>query len=291
MSFLYARSARFDDHGHALSEDEMRKLAPSIFATTAHESRSDRFKPVPSIEVIRGLQQEGFQPVAVQQCNTRDASKRNFTKHMIRLRYMGGNTRNLQVGDNIFEAGIVNGNDGSAAYSIFGGLFRIRCLNSLVAAVGGTFNAKVRHSGDIVAKVIEATQAATADAELALAAPQDWGAIALNRDERMAFAEGARLIRWGDAEGNVETPIQAAQLLIPRRQDDTGSDLWTTFNVCEENAIRGELSAIGRDANGRRRRFTSREVKGIDQNVNVNRALWTLAAKMAELKGAAPVAA
>ena len=31
--------------------------------------------------------------------------------------------------------------------------------------------------------------------------------------------------------------------------------------------------------------MTTREVKGIDQDVKLNRALWTLANKMAELKG------
>ena len=41
------------------------------------------------------------------------------------------------------------------------------------------------------------------------------------------------------------------------------------------------------DANGRRiasRRVSTREVKGIDQDVKLNRAMWQLAEEMARLK-------
>jgi hypothetical protein len=130
------------------------------------------------------------------------------------------------------------------------------------------------------------------DAKLALAAPQDWAQIQLDRDEKLAMAEAARVLRFGDAEGNVNTPIQATQLLEARRRDDTENNLWTNFNVIQENAIRGGLHGVAIDANTRPRRITTRSVNGIDGDVRLNRALWTLANKMAELKGwRAPVAA
>jgi hypothetical protein len=56
------------------------------------------------------------------------------------------------------------------------------------------------------------------------------------------------------------------------------------MNVVQENVIKGGLSAMRRD--GREtRRVTTREVRGIDQDVKLNRALWQLAERMAELKG------
>lgn len=59
---IYTETARFDT-GRALTETEMRRIAPSIFAVTAHESRSERFQPIPTIEILRGLMREGFMPV------------------------------------------------------------------------------------------------------------------------------------------------------------------------------------------------------------------------------------
>ena len=82
---IYTQTARFDT-GRALTETEMRHIAPSIFAVTAHESRSERFKPIPTIEVLRGLMQEGFMPVGAKQSRSRTEDKADFTKHLIRLR-------------------------------------------------------------------------------------------------------------------------------------------------------------------------------------------------------------
>jgi hypothetical protein len=95
------------------------------------------------------------------------------------------------------------------------------------------------------------------------------------------------VIRFGDGNGNVSTPIQADQFLRARRVADASDDLWTTFNRVQENTIRGGLQAWGRDGNNRPRRATSREVTGIDQDVKLNRALWMLGERMAALKGAA----
>lgn len=282
---VYAHTARFD-HATALSEDNMRQLAPSIFATTAHESRSERFRPIPTIEVLRGLQKEGFSVVGAKQSVARVDDRRDYTKHMVRLRRLDEDTK-YKVGDTIFEVLLKNANDGTAAYDLLAGLFRICCLNSLVSQTDNMESLRVRHSGDVEHKVIEGTYRVLDTAEQSLKAPQDWPQIALNRDEQIVFAEAAHVLRFADADGNVETPIKPQQLLIPRRTADVRDDLWTTFNRVQENAIRGGLTAMGRDANNRPRRTTTRGVNGIDQDVKLNRALFTLASKMAELKQAA----
>lgn len=281
---VYTNTARFDT-GRPMTEDEMFKVAPSIFAVEAHESRSERFKPIPTIEVLRGLAKEGFHAVGAVQGTTRDPGKRAYTKHLIRLRRFDGQTYN--VGDNVVECLLKNANDGTAAYDLMAGMFRIRCLNSLVAQTSTIDSVKVRHSGDVGAKVIEGTFRVLGEAENLLTAPQDWSRIQLAAPEREAFAEAARVIRFGDDEtGEVKTPITARHLLTPRRFDDRADDLWTTFNVVQEHVIRGGDTAMGRDANLRRRRSTSRAVNGIDQSVKLNKALWVLAESMAKLKAA-----
>ncbi|ALA16092.1 phosphoribosylamine--glycine ligase [Chelatococcus sp. CO-6] len=283
---VYAQTARFDT-GRALTEDELFRLAPSIFATTAHESRSERFKPIPTIEVLRGLAKEGFLPVGAKQSRSRDVSKRDFTKHLIRLRRMDDGRR-YQVGDTVCEILLKNANDGTSAYDLMAGLFRIRCLNSLVAQTSTIDSVKVRHSGDVTSKVIEGTYRVLGEAEKTLEAPVEWSQLQLSPPERQAFAEAAHVLRFADAEGEINTPIQPEKLLLPRRYDDANkSDLWMTFNVVQENVIRGGLRGIARDANNRPRRVSTRAVNGIDQDVKLNKALWVLAERMAELRKAA----
>lgn len=284
---LYGASARFDV-ARPLSDDELRRAAPSIFATDAHESRSARFAAVPTIDVLEALRREGFFPVLARQSKTRDQSKRDFTKHMIRLRRFD-NVAAYQVGDNVCEIILKNANDGTSAYDLMAGLFRIRCMNSLVAQTSTIDSVKVRHSGDAIGQVIEGTYRVLGEATNLLAAPAEWSNIALPVEAKHAFAEAAHVLRFGDSEGRVETPIRPVQLLAPRRQGDTGADLWSTLNVVQENIIRGGLSARApatRDERGRvvrGRMVTTRDVNGIDQDVKLNKALWVLGERMAQL--------
>lgn len=260
----------------------MRAQAPSIFAKEAHESRSDRFRAIPTIDILRGLGKEGFSVVAVKQSIARDAGKAPFTKHLIRMRRLDDAAKH-RVGDNVLEMLLRNGNDGSSAYDLMAGMFRIACLNSLVAQTSTIDSIKVRHSGDVMGKVIEGTYRVVNEADKLLAAPADWGKLELKRDHQIAFAKAAHVLRFADGDGNVTTPVQPERLLHARRPEDNAADLWTTFNVVQENVIRGGLHGIGRNANGQTRRTTTREIKGIDQDVKLNKALWVLAEEMRKL--------
>jgi hypothetical protein len=171
------------------------------------------------------------------------------------------------------------------------GLFRIRCMNSLVAQTSTLDSVKVYHKGQVGSQVIEGTYRVMEAAQKALAAPQQWSEVALDKDETQILAETAHEIRFGgDDDYDVRThAIRPDQLLRARREGDRGHDLWTGFNVVQENAIRGGLHGVKIDANNRRRNTSTREIKGIDQDVRINRALFAMAAKMAELKGVAAI--
>jgi hypothetical protein len=270
MSIYDCKHARFD-HARPLTEDELRKVAPSVFAVTAHESRSDRFAVIPTIEVLHALSREGFQVVAAQQSTTRSADKRDYTKHMLRIRRFGDG-KQYAVGDSVFEIILKNANDGTSAYDLMGGLFRIRCLNSLVAAESTIDTVKVYHKGNVANAVIDGTYSVIDSAEKALVAPQDWSQLRLTYDDKMAFAEAAHDIRFGEEDRSIEPRV----LLHARRQSDATDDLWTTFNRVQENVIVGGLVGQSIDNRGRQRRRTTREITGIDQDVRLNRALWKL---------------
>jgi hypothetical protein len=88
-------------------------------------------------------------------------------------------------------------------------------------------------------------------------------------------------LRYGDrAEGQAPAPINAAQLNEPRRVEDSGASLWSTFQRVQENALRGGVP--GRTVQGKR--MHTREVASIDRGVGLNRALWILAEEMRRLK-------
>lgn len=268
--------------GEALTDDQLRAAVPSIFATEAHESRSDRFVVVPTIDVLTGLRKEGFDPFFAQQANTRIEGKAEFTKHMLRLRHRSITNAEGEA----FEIILVNANDGTSSYQMVPGFFRFVCANGLM--VGDSFNeVKVRHSGDAIHEVIEGAYTVLEDAPHVAEQVETFKGISLDDAERKVFAEVVHELRFPEAhkEDGKPAPVQADALLRTRRNADRLSDLWTVGNVLQENVIKGGLHGSVKDGNGRTRRQRTRSVKGIDQNKALNRAIWSLTEKMAELKG------
>jgi len=273
-----------------LTIDQIARYAPSAVAVAPHESRSERYTYVPTVEVIQGMQSAGFFPFAATQSRSRDLTRAEFTKHMIRFRRLEDMHRAAIVGDMVPEIVWVNSHDGTSLAELMLGLWRFVCGNGMMVSDSTLASLAVKHTGDIVGQVIEGSLAIAGQSERALSTVQDWSRLQLTSGEQQAFAESAHHLRFADSEGKVSTPITAAQLLAPRRREDDGADLWRTFNRVQENVVRGGLRArrestrneYGRLVRGRR--VSTREVKGIDQDVKLNRALWQLAEKMAELK-------
>jgi len=155
-----------------------------------------------------------------------------------------------------------------------------------VVDAGSISTFRVPHKGDVIGKVIEGAFTVIQESVRALDAPRTWTGIPVTEPERLVFAEAAHHMRFADAAGEVTTPVKPTQLLAPRRAGDTAKDLWTTFNVIQENVIRGGLRAIRYEQGRRPRRVTTREVGSIDADVKLNKALWILAEGMARLKAA-----
>jgi hypothetical protein len=272
----------------SLSLEEMQSRIPAIFAEEAHTSRSDRYVFVSTKQMVEQLVSCDFVPVEASVSKARDDERKAFTKHAIRFRHKqdltGGGAR--KVGDTHFEVLLRNAHDGTSSYQFMAGLFRLVCLNGMVVSDGTVGAVHILHKGpreQQLQRVAEGAHNVLKQGPRVIEKVRAWQGIQLNPDERMAFAEGARHVRFADSEGEVATPIKASQLLYARRPVDGGMDLWSTFNVVQENVIRGGLSGVGSN----HRRATTREVRGIDGNIKYNKGLWTLAEEMAAYKQAA----
>ena len=256
-----------------LSDEQIRRVAPSIFAEAPHDSRSERYAYIPTAAVLTKLRGNGFEPFMVAQTRVRSEDRREFTKHMLRLRHAS------QTADKeAYEVILLNSHDGTSSYQMMSGLFRFVCKNGMVC---GDLVEEVRipHKGNVADSVVEGAFAVLDGANLVREVRDDMRALTLNEGEEQAFAHAALQLRYDPEAG--AAPVTERDVLRARRMDDTGDDLWSTFNRVQENMLKGGLN--GRARNGRR--TTTRAVTGIDQGVKLNRALFVLAQEMKRLKG------
>ena len=258
---------------HPLSDEQIRTVAPSIFADAPHESRSQRYSYIPTAAVLTELRKEGFQPFMVTQTRVRDEGKREHTKHMLRLRHAS------QInGAEANEIVLLNSHDGTSSYQMLAGMFRFVCSNGLVC--GDTVaDVRVPHKGDVAGSVIEGAYEVLRGFDRVKDSRDAMRAITLHDAEAEVFARAALALKY-DPTDNKPAPITESQILMPRRFDDRRPDLWSVFNRTQENLTKGGLH--GRSANGRRQQ--TRPVQGIDSDVRLNRALWMLADGLRQLK-------
>lgn len=280
LATRFSRSAQLRQaySTHGINESELARLAPSVFAQSAHESRSSRYTYIPTIEVLRGLQREGFQPFFAVQATTRTEGKEGFTKHMLRLRHSDQITR---TGEDINEVILINSHDGSSAYQMLAGCFRFVCCNGMVCG-NIVEDLRIKHSGQVVGEVIDGAFRILDGFAQVEASKEAMKATVLTAGEQQAFARAALAVRYPDRE---EAPINAADVVTARRYEDRDSSLWTTFNRAQENLVQGGVRTTER-----RRRTHTRPVNGIDGNVALNRGLWVLAEEMRKLRGEAQAA-
>jgi Domain of unknown function (DUF932) len=257
-----------------LTNEQIQRYAPAAFAGQPWDRQSERYTFVPTSAVIDGMRANNFFPVKASQSRTRIAGKEFFTKHMIRFR--AGDVQLSAVGDSVLEMVLVNSHDGSSAYELSAGVFRLACLNGMMVAESLLEAIHVRHTGNILEEVIDGSQKLLANGPVVSDTIKAWKGITLDSREQLALAESAHALRFEE-----DAAVRPVQLLTARRHNDAGTDLWSTFNRVQENTVRGGIRYV--DAENHRRNRT-REVKGISENVKLNRALWMLAEKMAQLK-------
>jgi hypothetical protein len=265
-----------------LNNYDMQRLAPSIFATQPWDRMSEKYKFIPTIAVIDAMRDNNFHPTHAMQSKTRIEGRGDFTKHLIRFRH-NDYISPSNIGQEVPEIVMVNSHDGSSAYQLMAGIFRLVCSNGMIIQSADMGRISTRHSGnnDVVGEVIEGSFQIMEDTPKQFAAIEHFKQVEVSTDQQRAYAAAALEIKGEDASKT----FNADHLLFARRRADTADnmsgarDLWRTFNCVQENMIRGGVR--GRSPSGRR--ATSRAVKSVNEDIRINRALWRLTDEMAKL--------
>ncbi|EHK3333324.1 DUF945 domain-containing protein [Salmonella enterica] len=249
-----------------LTHEELMQYPPSVFGEDKHTSRSEKYSYIPTITLLENLRREGFEPFFACQSRVRDPGRRDYTKHMLRLRRAGQIT-----GQQVPEIIILNSHGGESSFQLLPGVFRSVCTNSLVC--GQSFGEiRVPHRGDIVGKVIEGAYEVLGVFDRVEEKREAMQSLLLPPPAQQALAKAALTYRFGEEH----QPVTTAQVLTPRRREDYGQDLWTVWNTLQENLLKGGLP--GRTVQGKRTH--TRAVNGIDGDIRLNRALWVMAEQM-----------
>lgn len=252
-----------------LSIDQIRREAPSVFAEAPAEHTSDKYKFVPTSEVLYKMMEQGFMPVYAKQKTARKSERLHSNLHVIRFRHEELSFKG--VGDSIPEIVLMNSHNGSCCYNLMFGIFRMVCENGMIVKSASLDEVKVRHIGSVADNVIDASF------ELVNKAPEvadqvvSWQQIEIDRRQQKRLADLSKEARYGFIDFDVESLLQARRPVDDVSEGGNRS-VWKTMNVIQENLVKGGF--IYEDANGKTR--TAREVKATHANALTNRKLWDI---------------
>ena len=246
---------------------ETANLPNSVKASMPWGGVSSKYAFASSLEVAETIRKElNYIPVYAQEARTRIEGKGSYTKHMLRFRAVNS----LPVLNGLhFEIVLINSHDRASSLSLSLGIYRMVCSNGLCLG-GDIFSTGAMHHtgnglkglGDKIAGLIS-KQGMVADTVNTMQHRM------LSLEDRMAFARQAVTLRYPKLTED-ENQLMAVRTLQTRRYQDAGQDVFSVYNVVQENLLAGGMRGIS----GRR----IRQVNSIDSAVKVNEGLWELAA-------------
>ena len=259
----------------------------SINQDHASPETSSRYSFIPTNRVIDILSTKGWTPSKINQARVNDETKEGFQKHMIRFRNPDFiNYLDFQKNDTFPEIIMTNAHNRLGCFNLFSGIFKLACANGLMVCDSTIDNHSIRHIGFTDEKVLTAINAITISIPMISNKMTEFKTIELKQDEQRILAESSLLLLHDadELDEKFRKEDSITTLLQPRRIEDKEPSLWNTFNVIQEKIIKGGRYMIEKDARYTLDSRKIREIKQIDKNVKINKALWNLAEKIAELK-------
>ena len=249
-----------------------------VTTETQIEGLTPRYSHISTSRIADTLRQAGWEFSDGTTRRARTPERAAHAAHVLRFR----NAALPTINGNIIEAVVLNSHDGSTAFELGFGVYRIACANGLVVRTATVGSVRLVHSGLNLDNVFNAAKSLADRAPEVAATVERWSGTQLDYDLALQMSSRMAKARWGSR-------FVEADLLAPRRMDDTRSDLWTVFNRAQEAVIRGgmdvtlsrpvEVEGEGVRVVNTTRRATA--IRGALKQMRLNQDLFAIASEYA----------
>lgn len=275
----------FNTHSmQTINMELLAKKAPAVFAEQPHERTSDRYLFIPTVKIVQGLVNNGWNIVSAVQSK----GGKEHGKHALMLMRNNDEYSQWEVDGVKPMLKIENSHDARSSFRLTAALYRKVCANGLTVPDSMFAAPRIKHTTNIDRDTVEASFSIIKDFPALMENVEKMRNVKLSNDERLLLASSAaRLIYEPEQIERTQEFFRdekavEKQLLGARRYGDKHEDLWTITNVIQENAIRGNVKMVGESGKAK----YTRKVTSIDRDSKINQELLTLANEMARIKGA-----
>jgi hypothetical protein len=256
---------------NSISMEVAKQKAPAIFATKpADYINLNRYHFTPTFEIIDMMKDMGYLLTNAKQSATKIPLRRDHGVHIVEFQhpdlYVKDSTNNeVEARPTIV---MVNSSDGSRPFDFQMGMFRLVCSNGLIVKDKDLGGFKERHTKFTFDQIKSMIGAKVDALPKTIDKINSWNGIEMSAKDRFAFATEALALRLGSDRKPEEYEVRG--ILDAKRAADQHNNLWCTYNVVQENLIRGGFQLNERQA---------RPITNPWQDLELNKSLWSLAEK------------
>lgn len=256
-----------------LSQEQIRKIAPSVFTEQGADSTSEKYSHIPTNRIIDDMALLGWNVIDAKEVKAR--KQVGYQKHLVVFRN-NDIVIDGEDGDTVYpQILLTNSHDGKNAFTFTAGLFRMVCENGLVVSTQEFENMKIRHYGYDFETLQTTIKEMVEKLPLTVESMNKFKSTKLNSEQAKEFATKALATRFSEDElSNISVDVDG--LLTPTRDQDNGDDLWSIFNMIQEKLVHGMFSYSYAGKNRK-----ARKIKNFRQDMVLNEKLYDLALEYA----------
>lgn len=234
---------------------------------TSHRG-SNKFGFISSTDLVSRLETQGLKLADVVESKIRKnkEERQGYQKHVLRfdtgLSNQHGNLQLLAI----------NSHEGSSALTFRMGFFRLVCSNGLIIGSDLIPQIKVRHTQNGLLKLDDSIEELMEWRTVAMDNIEKMENRKLSADEYERLAIESAKIRMGEKFTGKIVP-----LFESKRYEDKREDLFSAFNVIQENVMRTGFYALNKETNAA---VKVRAIRGVNASLELNTALYNEAMKL-----------
>jgi hypothetical protein len=253
---------------NTLSLEQAIEKCPALVATKPSDRASSKYSFIRTVDILEKAVDSGW---VIQ--DVRQAGPRETAQHSVTLFHSSQLEEGISQKEGYPQMRIINSHDLTKRFNYLLGYWKLACSNGLLVPNGicSSINSVHRFSDDMKVQLEIAMNAALENFGKITGAIETFKQRILSQEEKNMLARFAHYIRFRYRMTQPKK-FNTNELLAPRRDVDKSDDLWSVFNVIQENMTHGG-AGIGKG------------ITRFQDDIRFNQELWMGVSKAVDHRG------
>lgn len=249
-----------------LSNEELFKIAPSIFSDSPIESASSQYHFVKTSDILDIFRNEaGLYPILAGEAKSRSKDGQPYVKHLIQFRSLE-NLLKIPKNGLYYDVCIKNSHNLTSAFSLELSCFRIVCSNLLTVSTDQLLYRRIIHKGFQKSKIKRAIEEIVNYIPTIEEEFEVMKNTTLNDVEALALSKTAIDFRFDTDKHE----INPQELLTINRGEDSIPTAFNIYNRLQESILNGGIKLKDKFS---QKVTTSKAITAIDEKIRLNKQL------------------